>query len=637
MKRWTIVLLIFVLMLSGCVSSDELMVAPSKISQTLTPTVTPIPGLAETQGAQQALHASHTEQALQMEQQSIQGTLDAAHASGTAWAVDMTATPVAATQAANSTATEQAWTVIGWTATADADRATSTAVYEGTRVAASQAVEAAAMARQATLDAANVQAAQTAVAAQAVQADQAAQRIKITNEFLAWAKVAAPWVVMTVLVIVAMFGSALYSQNRVIRRDANGQPPLVMQRGQLVNPDRMAYHYHDPKAPIVPPVGVQYRIAENAQKVDALRAMSGGSVPRRLEPGGREQPDHQPQSQADDDTVIDADWRVVAEGWNGGALPMGVGKGGLITAHNDIAPHFLIAGTSGSGKTRCGLRPLAATALARGDQVIFLDRSGVDFQVFGSHPNAHLVRLDQPEQAISYTEAAYDELQRRLRLMADAGESSWERWAGRPGPRVLIVLDEFSNLSDEIEPIDRGDLWRWTRMIAAEGRKAGMLLALALQDPTSKSIDLRIRRNCTRWVFRVQDMAASQVVLGAKGAEELQAGHFLTVMDGSLQHGLGFSAPHGPDDAQLSAFLAAHPVPQLPPPDWMEAAEEDAPESTDADKAEQVRELKAQGLSARAIARIVYGYTGGAAYESVRAILQGDTTGDTTGFLAGSV
>lgn len=633
-QRWMMIPLIFVLTLAGCVSSDELMVAPSKIAQTLTPTVTPIPGLAETQGAQQALHASFTEQALQMEQQAIQGTLDAAHASGTAWAVDMTATPVAATQAANSTATEQAWTVIGWTATADADRATSTAVYENTRVAASQAVEAAAVARQATLDAANVQAAQTAVAANAVQAAEAAERIQITNEVLAWAKVAAPWIISLVVVLIAMFAAGLYSQNMVIRRDANGAAPLVKMNGQLVNPANMVDSYHDPKAPLSPHPMVQARITENAQKVQALLATGGSRSPANVMPSL--QAEQQLPAPAAQETAIDADWRVVAEGWNGGALPMGVGKAGLITAHNDIAPHFLIAGTSGSGKTRCGLRPLAATALARGDQVIFLDRSGVDFQVFGSHPNAHLVRLDQPEQAISYTQAAYDELQRRLRLMADAGESSWERWAGRPGPRVLIVLDEFSNLSDEIEPIDRGDLWRWTRMIAAEGRKAGMLLALALQDPTSKSIDLRIRRNCTRWVFRVQDMAASQVVLGAKGAEELQAGHFLTVMDGSLQYGLGFSAPHGPDDAQLGAFLAAHPVAQLPPPDWMEAAEDDAPQVTDVDKAEQVRELKAQGLSARAIARIVYGYTGGAAYESVRTILQGDTTGDTTGFLTSS-
>lgn len=45
-------------------------------------------------------------------------------------------------------------------------------------------------------------------------------------------------------------------------------------------------------------------------------------------------------------------------------------------------------------------------------------------------------------------------------------------------------------------------------MIAAEGRKDGVHLALALQDPT-KSLGLCIRRNCLPLSFRIKDDDAS--------------------------------------------------------------------------------------------------------------------------------
>ncbi|NKQ35702.1 MAG: hypothetical protein HF973_08820 [Chloroflexi bacterium] len=62
---------------------------------------------------------------------------------------------------------------------------------------------------------------------------------------------------------------------------------------------------------------------------------------------------------------------------------------------------------------------------------------------------------------------------------------------------------------------DRRELWRGARMIAAEGYKAGVHRALALQDPTHKSLDPRIRRNCLPLSFRVKDGDASRVILGA--------------------------------------------------------------------------------------------------------------------------
>lgn len=330
-----------------------------------------------------------------------------------------------------------------------------------------------------------------------------------------------------------------------------------------------------------------------------------------------------------------APWQALA-GWAGGPLPLGLGAGGLILADPETNPHYLFAGTTGSGKTRAGLRPLAALALAAGWQVSIFDNSGLDFLPFRDHPNAQLTRLDSPAQAIGYLQGLYRLVRERQNTLAAAGCSTWGRLPGA-GPRVLAMFDEFSNLADGLSNTDRESLWRAARMIAAEGRKAGVHLALALQDPTHRSIDLRIRRNMTPVSFRVRDADASRVILNAAGAETLPARQFMAGLGLDITRGVGFS----PDDNELGAWLANRPAPSLPAPTWLELptgrdlaqeAQPDRLRGCTADQVRQVLELARAGQSRTAIEAAVFGFTGGAAYHKVKAILADNptTTGDLT-------
>ena len=67
-------------------------------------------------------------------------------------------------------------------------------------------------------------------------------------------------------------------------------------------------------------------------------------------------------------------------------------------------------------------------------------------------------------------------------------------------------------------------------MIAAEGRKPVYHLALALQDPTHKSLTYASGATAPS-LPSVKDGDASRVILGAGGAEQLPPRQFLTVMD----------------------------------------------------------------------------------------------------------
>ena len=107
------------------------------------------------------------------------------------------------------------------------------------------------------------------------------------------------------------------------------------------------------------------------------------------------------------------------------------------------------------------------------------------------------------------------QLQERLRTLSAAGASTWERMPN-PGPYLMVVIDELASLSETLKLDSPGcaEFWTATRRVASEGRKAGVLLAIALQNPSRENVDMSLRRLCTRVVFRVQDRDASQIVLG---------------------------------------------------------------------------------------------------------------------------
>lgn len=322
--------------------------------------------------------------------------------------------------------------------------------------------------------------------------------------------------------------------------------------------------------------------------------------------------------------VNDAPWQVL-EAWQGGGLPLGLGQSGLLLADPETSPHLLMAGTSGSGKTRYGLRPLITAALADAWQVLIFDRSGLDFIPFRDHANAVLMVMHNPTEAVGYLSAIYDEIERRFSVLRESNVSTWGRLpppATLYAPRLLCVFDEFSNLADSLGDRGREELWRWARMIAAEGRKAGVHLALALQDPTHKSLDLRIRRNCTPLAFRVKDGEASRVILGAGGAEGLAPRQFLTVLgvsggNATVTRAVAFA----PEDEQISAFLTRRSVSPYPRPDWLQRPAPVVEEKTTI-IVEQIRQLRAQGHSLNSIQQQVFGYTGGKAYSVVRAALK---------------
>lgn len=417
---------------------------------------------------------------------------------------------------------------------------------------------------------------------------------------------------------------------------ATGRSLPQLRKGKFVNVDLSRVPVQDPQHPIQAADSEQLELAHRDQ---TLRAVYGanriGSRGQRT--AGRPDPNlemlnnQQQLASTNSDLPLDVPWSLMDQ-WPGKKWTFGQGAGGQMISldpDDDAAPHLLMAGTTGSGKTHYGLQPLIAQALAQGIYVIVLDRTGMVYSPFASHPNAHLILLDEPEIATAFMAAAYQETIRRTRLLAAEGLWKWSMLPNAPDPRVLIVMDEISDLADEQKTSKaRDEFWTSIVMVAREGRKAGMLLAIALQDPTHHSIDLRVRRNCTRFAFTVQDAEASRVILGCGGAERLPHRHFMTVIGSEMFTGVAFD----PSKADLQRFLAQHPQPALPEPAWLKPVEIiDPQQAAVSDLDRRIRQLYAQGKSLNEIQMTIFGRVGGSAFYAVKTALGSTTTTDSPG------
>ncbi|WP_258726376.1 FtsK/SpoIIIE domain-containing protein [Cellulomonas sp. NS3] len=236
------------------------------------------------------------------------------------------------------------------------------------------------------------------------------------------------------------------------------------------------------------------------------------------------------------DGVPPPDASAVAARWAEPAAPglraaLGVDRAGAV--HVDLVadgPHALVAGTTGAGKSGLLQTLVLTLALTHPPErlaVALVDyKGGASFGPVARLPHVvgQVTDLDGAlaERALAGLRA---ELHRRERLLAEAGAPdvdalAAEHRAGRtsvlPPPRLLVVVDEFRALADEVPTFVPGLL-----RVAAQGRALGMHLVLATQRPAG-AVGPDLRANITlRVALRVADGAESTDVLGVPDAAAL--------------------------------------------------------------------------------------------------------------------
>ncbi|MEW9555127.1 FtsK/SpoIIIE domain-containing protein [Nonomuraea sp. NPDC050783] len=222
----------------------------------------------------------------------------------------------------------------------------------------------------------------------------------------------------------------------------------------------------------------------------------------------------------------------IERGWaagRGSEVTLGQDAEGTVTIDlKRDGPHALIAGTSGAGKSELLQTLIAGLAVANSPEwlsLVLVDyKGGSAFAECRDLPHCAGMITDLDGHLVTRAlDSLGAELRRREELLAAAGAKDIEDyWAvsDRPLPRLVIVIDEFASLVEEVPEFVTG-----VAGIGMRGRSLGVHVVLATQRPAGAvSADLRANLNL-RICLRVTSAADSGDVIDVPDAAKLSRHH----------------------------------------------------------------------------------------------------------------
>ena len=224
------------------------------------------------------------------------------------------------------------------------------------------------------------------------------------------------------------------------------------------------------------------------------------------------------------------------------SIPIILGKdvaGKVIIADLAKAPHLLIAGSTGSGKSVC-MNTLIMSLLYRFSpfdlRLIMVDPKYVELEIYRPLPHLITPLVNEPTKVPYALRWGVNEMEHRYQQMAKVKAKNLEAFNKRPPdpepvmdengdpipqklPLLIIIVDE---LADIMMTEAKKDVETSICRIAQKGRAAGIHLVIATQTPRKDIITGVIKANLpTKISFKVSTGMDSRVILDSQGAEKL--------------------------------------------------------------------------------------------------------------------
>jgi len=205
------------------------------------------------------------------------------------------------------------------------------------------------------------------------------------------------------------------------------------------------------------------------------------------------------------------------------------------------APHVLIAGATGSGKSvlmQNIILSIVATNHPRDARIVLIDpKQGVDYFAFESLPHLEGGIIDKQDDALARINALVSEMDTRYSQLRRARVPNLRSYNAKVAieeriPTLWFIHDEFAEwmLADDYKDHVADTVGR----LGVKARAAGIHLIFAAQRPEASVMPMQLRANLgNRLVLRVDSEGTSEIALGEKGAERLLGkGHLLARLEG---------------------------------------------------------------------------------------------------------
>ena len=223
-------------------------------------------------------------------------------------------------------------------------------------------------------------------------------------------------------------------------------------------------------------------------------------------------------------------------------IPFVLGKGiygNNVVSDMSEAPHLLVAGTTGSGKSVC-LSTIILSLLYkfRPDELkfIFVDKKRVELSIYNGIPHLMSPVVSDEKKAtivlryiVDIMEKRYERMERffvrnvktyneKVKQLLKEGETEFNGEPLELFPYIVLVIDELHNLmvvaSKEVEDL--------ISRLAGMSRAVGIHLIIATQRPSADVVTGVIKANLpTRIAFQVPNKTNSRIIIDMSGAEQL--------------------------------------------------------------------------------------------------------------------
>lgn len=196
-------------------------------------------------------------------------------------------------------------------------------------------------------------------------------------------------------------------------------------------------------------------------------------------------------------------------------IRLGVTANGVRYHDFSKAPHILIAGETGSGKSVMMHNIIREAVLCdENARMVLIDPKYVEFRVY--RRNSHLWRkiANTSDEAFAVLSAVLEEVQRRYKVLERTGARSG-------GDPLFVFIDELADLMYA----SRKETERLISRIAALGRACNVHLVVATQTPRATVVSGVIKANLgTRIALATSSAIDSRVIMDENGAESLPRG-----------------------------------------------------------------------------------------------------------------
>ena len=197
------------------------------------------------------------------------------------------------------------------------------------------------------------------------------------------------------------------------------------------------------------------------------------------------------------------DFELIDRAYMGIPVPIGYGRAGLVVLDLATAPHLLVGGTPGFGKSGF-LHQAAACMLHHGTQIFVIDLKRLEFAYLKDH--AQVVTTEP--QGVELLQALCREMERRLEYLEACSVVKIQDLQAPDLPYIAVIIDELAEIQADtfFEALNR--LLRLCRAV-------GISIIAATQRPSVKVLDGDSRAMfAARLCYQVADELNSRMVLG---------------------------------------------------------------------------------------------------------------------------